>query len=177
MDLHALPHPEAFSRKRVTDGPDATGDLGRRMSGCLRGGEIILLYGSLGAGKTCLVQGLCRELAVREEVVSPTFTLVNTYDGRLRVHHLDFYRLEPGHDLNDIGVPDLLDEVWDGSAVLLVEWPGPLLGELEADTPRIDLLVSPGAATDQRVWHLRQTPALTPEWADLFPLACGDASC
>jgi tRNA threonylcarbamoyladenosine biosynthesis protein TsaE len=165
MPEHVLPAAADFPHHRVARGPAATAELGRRAAALLRGGEILLLYGSLGAGKTCFVQGLCDALGVREEVVSPTFTLVNTYTAGLRVHHLDLYRIDRGDDLNDIGVPDLLDEVWDGDAVLLVEWPDPLLPVLEG-APYIELLAAVGDEPDERVWHLRGAPGLDDAWRD-----------
>ncbi len=126
------PHPDPSRISAVPHdtvrGPEQTMALGRRVADLLGGGEIVLLHGDLGAGKTCFVQGVCQALEVTgQEVVSPTFTLVNTYDGRLTVHHLDFYRVEPEHDLADIGVPEILDEVWDGRAVALIEWPAVLV--------------------------------------------------
>lgn len=163
-----LPEPGDFPCRVATASAAATFELGRRAAPLLRGGEVILLNGPLGAGKTCFIQGLCRGLDVTDEVVSPTFTLVNTYRGRLPVHHLDFYRVEQGDDLTDIGVPHLLDEVWDGRAVLLVEWPRPLLGELGAGQPRLELLALPGEGPDQRLWHLRGVPDLPEPWRALF---------
>jgi tRNA threonylcarbamoyladenosine biosynthesis protein TsaE len=164
---HILPAPDSFTHAVTVTGPQQTFALGQRMAGLLAGGEIILLYGNLGAGKTCLVQGICAGLQVVQEVVSPTFTLVNTYAGRLTVHHLDFYRVEPRHDLADIGVPDLLDEIWDGAAVGLVEWPGPLVNAL-GDVPYLELLAVVGARPDDRVWHLRGRPDLPPAWARIL---------
>ncbi len=172
---HILPDPAAFSHSREVASADETGALGRQIAGLLQGGEIILLYGNLGAGKTCLVQGLCRELAVAGEVVSPTFTLVNTYPGRLTVHHLDFYRVEPGQDLTDIGVPAILEEIWDGQAVALVEWPGPLLADL-GNEPRLELLATRGDQSDDRVWHLRGLPAVPDPWQRIFA-AKGNSAC
>lgn len=159
-----LPPSSAFSHRVTTGSPEQTAALGAQVAGFLKGGEIILLHGPLGAGKTCFIQGLCADLKVADEVVSPTFTLVNTYEGRLKVHHLDFYRVEEGDDLTDIGVPDILDEVWDGQAVLLVEWPLPLQGELGEDQPRVELLVSPGSEPTLRTWHLRGVPDLPEDW-------------
>jgi tRNA threonylcarbamoyladenosine biosynthesis protein TsaE len=157
----------------VVHGPAETGRLGVDLSGLLRGGEIILLHGRLGSGKTCLTQGLCSGLAVAQDVVSPTFTLVNTYQGRLLVHHLDFYRIEPGADLVDIGVPDILDQVWDRTAVAVVEWPRLFLEEMGPDLPRIELLATGGDGPNDRVWHLKGTPRLADEWVETF---CGGIS-
>jgi tRNA threonylcarbamoyladenosine biosynthesis protein TsaE len=169
-DVHHQHSPGAdgFPLCRKVASVEQTAELGALAADLLGGGEIILLHGSLGAGKTCFVQGLCRRLEVTDEVVSPTFTLVNTYTGRLKVHHLDFYRVEPGDDLADIGVPDILDEVWSGEAVLLVEWPEPLLGELGDGEPRLELLAVPGSGPDDRLWHLRGVPEVPAAWSALF---------
>jgi len=169
-----LPAADRFPYGVTVGDPTGTRELGRRVAGLLGGGEILLLHGALGAGKTCFCQGVCTALEVREDVVSPTFTLVNTYDGRLRIHHLDFYRVAAGDSLADIGVPDLLDEVFDKDAVALVEWPGPLLPAL-ADEPIIELLVETGADPHERIWHLRGRPEPSAAWLDLF--TAKDAPC
>lgn len=164
-----LPSADGFEHKLDVGGPEGTLALGRAFGARLEGGEVILLFGPLGAGKTCFSQGLCTELGVTDEVVSPTFTLVNSYvGGRLPVHHLDFYRVEAHHDLDDIGLPDILDEVYDGRAVTLIEWPEPALSALDPEETRLELLTLPGADADSRTWHLRGVPALPEKWARLF---------
>ena len=168
MAEHFLPDPAEFTCRREVHGPEETMRLGEELAGMLRGGEIILLYGRLGSGKTCLTQGLCRGLAVEQDVVSPTFTLVNTYTGRLVVHHLDFYRIEPDADLADIGVPDILDQAWDKAAVVVVEWPELFLLEMGPDMPRLELMATSGAAADERIWHLKGVPQLDERWAEAF---------
>ncbi len=169
LQSQELPEAEAFAHRLKTEGADQTRALGQAVARLLHGGEIILLYGPLGAGKTCFSQGLCTELGVTDEVVSPTFTLVNTYNcQRLVVHHLDFYRVEPEHDLDDIGVPDLLDDVFNGSALTLVEWPEPFLRVLEPGDQRVELLVLPGDFPDERWWHLRGVPETPGPWVELF---------
>jgi len=170
---HPLPDPAGFFLRRTVDGPAATEDLGRRAAGLLRGGEVILLWGDLGAGKTCFTRGLCRGLGTDLEAVSPTFTLVNTYVGRLRVLHLDFYRIEPDADLEDVGVSGVLEEVWDGGAVVVAEWPERLL-EVLGDTPRLELLALQGKNPDIRTWHLRGEPDVPGPWRDLWEAAAGE---
>jgi tRNA threonylcarbamoyladenosine biosynthesis protein TsaE len=171
---HVVPDAATFPCGVETTGAEDTAALGERASALLRGGEVLLLHGGLGAGKTCFVQGLCRGLGVTAEVVSPTFTLVNTYEGRLRVHHLDFYRIESPADLPDIGVPDLLDEVEDGGAVVVAEWPGPLTAVL-GTLPRLELLATAGSGPDLRRWQLRGQPEPAAPWRSLF--SGGDPAC
>ncbi len=166
-DVHSLPPPSAFTHRLHVSSADQTRALGRRLAGLLDGGEIVLLYGDLGVGKTCLTQGICQELGVTDEVVSPTFTLVNSYTGRLVVHHLDFFRVEAQQDLSDIGVPEILDEIWDGGAVGLIEWPGPLLPALAAG-PRVELLATLGTDATDRCWHMRGFPQAPSAWQSIF---------
>ncbi len=164
-----IPSAKDFSLTLKVRGPEQTLALGQSVAELLKGGEIILLYGPLGAGKTCFSQGLCSGLKVTDDVVSPTFTLVNTYTGGpWLVHHLDFYRVEPDHNLEDIGVPEILDEVFSGRAVALIEWPEHILAELDPNEPRVELLALPGETPDERIWHLRGVPEIPEPWARLF---------
>lgn len=170
MVEHRIPDPTGFTVHLRTTSPEQTRRLAARAAALLRGGEVLLLHGPLGGGKTCFVQGLCAALGVAEDVTSPTFTLVNRYEGRLPVLHLDFYRIDDGADLADIGVDALLEEVEDAGAVLVAEWPGRL-------TPlaptRLEFLVVPGERPEDRVWHLRGVPQLPPAWR---ALAAGEAA-
>lgn len=101
--------------------PEETFALGEQFGALLAGGEIVLLSGELGAGKTLFVKGVMNSLEFDEtEVTSPSFTLVNTYDARLRVFHLDLYRLNDGAAA---GYAVDLDEILrDEQAVVLIEW-------------------------------------------------------
>ncbi len=101
--------------------PEATRRIGAVVAEALEAGDVIGLSGELGAGKTCLVQGIAQGLDVDPAVpvTSPTFTLVGEYPGRLALRHADFYRVESYVRLEDAGFDDLLD----GRGVLVVEWP------------------------------------------------------
>ena len=105
----------------TTDSPEQTFNLGHQLGEHLRGGEILLLSGPLGAGKTIFVKGICSALGVNEEdVTSPSFTLVNPYEGRLRLYHLDLYRLDEG--ASAAHAVDLDDLLADENSVIVIEW-------------------------------------------------------
>lgn len=162
MPEHPIPDAAGFPLAREVDSPAATAALAAAAAPLLAGGDVVLLWGPLGAGKTFFVQELARALGVTEEVTSPTFTLANRYRaGGLVLHHLDFYRIGPGDDLHDIGVDAILDEAAAGEAAILAEWPDPLVPLLDR---RIELLVTPGAEPGGRTWSLRGVPGLDPKW-------------
>lgn len=97
-----------------------TADFAERYADTIREGDVICLYGDLGAGKTTFTKFLCSALGVTAEVTSPTFTLCNEYSGRLRVYHFDMYRLKNPAEAVDSGLDEILRA---GDGVCLVEWP------------------------------------------------------
>jgi tRNA threonylcarbamoyladenosine biosynthesis protein TsaE len=102
--------------RRVTVSAEATERLGAALAAGLQPGDVLVLTGPLGAGKTRLVAGLARGLGAPARVRSPSFTLLNAYRGRLPLHHLDLYRLE-GPEADGLGLEELVDE-----GVLAAEW-------------------------------------------------------
>jgi tRNA threonylcarbamoyladenosine biosynthesis protein TsaE len=105
----------------VSSSPEETFNYGHRIGSRLAGGEILLLSGPLGAGKTLLVKGLCAALGIdEEEVTSPSFTLVNPYAGRLQLYHIDLYRLDEG--ASAAHAVDLDELLADERAVIAIEW-------------------------------------------------------
>jgi tRNA threonylcarbamoyladenosine biosynthesis protein TsaE len=108
----------AGSLDLATASPDETRALGEAIAGLLQAGDVVSLTGDLGAGKTTFVQGVGRGLGVEEPVLSPTFTLVREYAGRLRVYHVDVYRLDRLQEVLDLGFEELLDQ----RGVVFIEW-------------------------------------------------------
>lgn len=126
---------------------EETRGAGEAIAGLLRGGDAVSLTGDLGAGKTTLVQGAAQGLGVAGPVVSPTFTLVREYEGRLRVVHVDVYRLDRMQDAIDLG----LEELAGDDAVLFVEWGDAIEALLPGDALDIELTVPDPASEVRRV--------------------------
>ena len=104
----------------LTHSPAQTRDLGRRLAEQLRPGDVLLLYGNLGAGKSEFTRGVAEGLGVAGPVISPSFTILNVYDdGRIPLYHFDWYRLESAEELYEMG----MDEYLGGDGVAVVEWP------------------------------------------------------
>lgn len=102
----------------LTTSEEETESAGERLAGSLAPGDVVLLYGDLGAGKTAFVRGLARGLgAAGDDVSSPTFTLIHEYAGRVILYHVDLYRLEPS-EVDDLGLDDLVSA--DG--IVAIEW-------------------------------------------------------
>ncbi|MBB1080325.1 tRNA (adenosine(37)-N6)-threonylcarbamoyltransferase complex ATPase subunit type 1 TsaE [Limosilactobacillus sp. STM2_1] len=115
--------------KLTMTGRNATIDLGNRIGQQLRAGDVLVLDGDLGAGKTTFTKGIAKGLEIPDIIKSPTFTIIHEYqDGRLPLYHMDAYRLENG------GAEDLgLEEYFDGDGVSVVEWAEFVEDELPAD--------------------------------------------
>jgi tRNA threonylcarbamoyladenosine biosynthesis protein TsaE len=101
----------------VTSSPAETEAAGEHFGRGLRQGDLILLQGDLGAGKTTFVRGVARGAGSSAPVASPTFQLVRVYPGRVQLAHVDLYRLESGAELLDLGLDELLDQ-----GAVVVEW-------------------------------------------------------
>jgi tRNA threonylcarbamoyladenosine biosynthesis protein TsaE len=109
----------------LAQSPDETRQIAGSLAGVARDGDVILLIGEMGSGKTVFAQGFGQELGVDEPITSPTFTLVHSYDtGRMALHHADLYRLDLQSEVADLALSELVE----GDGILLVEW-----GEAAAD--------------------------------------------
>lgn len=126
----------------ISHSPDQTRGFGARLGRLLQPGDVILLTGQVGAGKTTLVQGVARGMGFDGYVQSPTFTLANEYPGEtadgqpVMLYHLDLYRLEGVADLDSFGYEEYFD---DPAGIVVVEWPEQLAGDLPDAYLVIDL--------------------------------------
>ena len=119
----------------VTTSAEETEAVGERLGRRLQPGAVVALTGELGAGKTCFVQGLVRGLGAAVRATSPTFVLVNQYQGRVLVHHVDAYRTHSMTELMDLGLLDLMG----GDDVTLIEWADKLEPLLPPDAIRVHI--------------------------------------
>jgi tRNA threonylcarbamoyladenosine biosynthesis protein TsaE len=126
-----------------------TRSLAAAIAELARPGDLILLVGDLGAGKTAFVQGFGAALGVHDTITSPTFTLARQYQGRLELNHLDVYRLEQLDETLDLGLQELLD----GPTVTLIEWGDTIVPALPADYLEVRLTF--GAGDDDRLLQVR----------------------
>jgi tRNA threonylcarbamoyladenosine biosynthesis protein TsaE len=134
----------------VTTSVAQTRDVAAALAALARPGDLILLVGDLGAGKTAFAQGFGAALGVRDAITSPTFTLARQYtSGRIELNHLDVYRLEQLEEVLDLGLQELLD----GTAVTLIEWGDAIVPALPADY--LEVRLEFGADDDDRRITLR----------------------
>ncbi|MDX9916494.1 MAG: tRNA (adenosine(37)-N6)-threonylcarbamoyltransferase complex ATPase subunit type 1 TsaE [Gudongella sp.] len=124
-------------------------EFGIRLGKLLQPSDFVCLNGDLGAGKTTLSKAIGQGLGVEDYITSPTFTLMNSYDGRLPMYHFDVYRLDDWHQLEDIGAEDY----FYGDGVCLVEW----ADKIEEFLPekRLELYIEEGSLPEERTIHIK----------------------
>jgi tRNA threonylcarbamoyladenosine biosynthesis protein TsaE len=140
----------------TTESSAATEKLARLVSAHVKGGDVVLLAGDLGAGKTVFARGLAHGLGVDEPVVSPTFTLAREYRGRVRVVHADIYRLDHVRELADLGFDDA-----DDDTVTVVEWGDVVSGAFGVDRLEVRLDFVAGREDARHI----TIAAVGPEWS------------
>ena len=139
----------------ITNSAQQTEQLGEKLGRILTPGTVLAYTGDLGAGKTAFTRGLAKGLEIPERITSPTFTIVNEYEGgRLPLFHFDMYRLGSSDELFDIGWEDYLVR----GGVCAVEWSENVDDVLDFDTIRVD--IRRGESDDQRRITITNAPAL-----------------
>lgn len=138
-DRESAPYPSLdidMSHLELTShSPEQTQELGAQLGRLALPGDILLLVGRLGSGKTCLTKGIARGLDIKDYVLSPSFVIVRELCGRLRLYHIDLYRLDQTAEIAELG----LDEYLYGKGVCVVEWAEKGLSELAAEHLLIEI--------------------------------------
>ena len=119
----------------VSHSAEETRSIGAAVVAHLHAGDVVILDGDLGAGKTAFVQGAARALGVTEQVTSPSFVLVRTYDAPVPVVHVDVYRLTTLQELYDLG----FEEVFDPGSITFVEWGDAVADELPSPRVHVEI--------------------------------------
>lgn len=131
--------------KITSNSPEDTVGIGRELGKLMKPGTVVCLEGDLGAGKTHFAKGVALGLGVEDHVTSPTFTLINEYEGRLPFYHVDAYRLEDEDEAYELGIEEYLY----GSGITLIEWPD-RIGSL-LPTERLIVTINRGETEESRV--------------------------
>jgi tRNA threonylcarbamoyladenosine biosynthesis protein TsaE len=121
----------------TTKSAEETIELGKKIGAFLLPNDVIALTGQLGAGKTTLIQGIAAGLGVKDYVTSPTFIIINEYDGRLPLYHIDLYRLDEGLAVADLGI----EEYFARGGVSVIEWAERLGSLLPASAEKIEIKI------------------------------------
>ncbi|MEW6573582.1 MAG: tRNA (adenosine(37)-N6)-threonylcarbamoyltransferase complex ATPase subunit type 1 TsaE [Bacillota bacterium] len=135
-----------------SDSPEATRTIGEKVGRFLAAGDVVALYGDLGAGKTCFAQGVARGLGILGQVTSPTFVLLREYEGRLPLYHFDAYRLSGPEDFAELGS----EEYFSGPGVSIIEWAERVTDILPEDRLEVELLRLHGEE-NTRLIHFKGT--------------------
>ncbi len=142
-----------------------TYEIATQVAQSVTAGDLILLIGDLGAGKTVFAKGFGKALGVEEPITSPTFTLAREYRGELDLHHLDVYRLEQIEEVRDLALPEL----FEGNSVTLIEWGDQIISALpkshlevsleygDIDSERIINIAPSGQGWNDRIVALKET--------------------
>lgn len=118
-----------------------TNKFAKKFAKILKGGEVILLGGDLGAGKTTFTKAVLRCLGVKDDVTSPTFTIMREYQGKkFKIYHFDMYRLGSGQEAKEFGLEDYIYSK-DKSSLVFIEWPENVKDILVGDFIRVDISI------------------------------------
>ena len=143
---------------RRSDSAEHTIELAAALGSALKVGDLVVLTGDLGAGKTQFTKGIARALGVPERVTSPTFALHQQYDGRLTLHHLDVYRFNDLSETLDLDLPELIE-----SGVTVIEWGDTIESELPEE--RLIVRISNDAVGDDVRWlSFEASSAFANQW-------------
>lgn len=131
-------------KELISNSPEQTFEIAKSFSTELKQGDIVALIGNLGSGKTIFVKGICEGLEAKQNPLSPTFSIVNEYNGKFTIYHFDFYRIRNMEELYDIGYEDYFND----ESICLIEWADLFEDLLPSDHIRV--IIEFGEIEDQR---------------------------
>ena len=119
----------------ITNSPEETKKIGKEVSKLARPGDLLAFYGELGAGKTCFIQGISQQLEVKDYVTSPSFTIINEYQGKIPIYHFDLFRLNSAEEILELGY----EEYFYGEGLTVIEWAEKIEQFLPKEHLKIDI--------------------------------------
>jgi len=119
----------------ISKTPEETFEAGKALGKKARRGDVYALTGELGSGKTVLAKGIAYGMGIKDDITSPTFTLLEIYEGTLPLYHFDLYRIDNLHELDNL----FFEEYWEGDGVSVIEWAERAKGRLLENTTHITL--------------------------------------
>ncbi|QQO07528.1 tRNA (adenosine(37)-N6)-threonylcarbamoyltransferase complex ATPase subunit type 1 TsaE [Breznakiella homolactica] len=122
----------------ISASPEETLRIGKKLAANLRPGSVVALRGGLGAGKTQLAKGIARGLGIRDEVTSPTYTIVSEYEGEIPLYHIDAYRLRGEDDFSAMGGEELIY----GGGISIIEWSERIPGSIPEDAVVVEIEIT-----------------------------------
>ncbi len=131
-------------KELISYSPEQTFEIAKSFSSELKQGDIVALIGNLGSGKTIFVKGICEGLEAKQNPLSPTFSIINEYNGKFTIYHFDFYRIRNIEELYDIGYEDYFND----ESICLIEWADLFEDLLPSDHIRV--LIEFGEVENQR---------------------------
>ena len=119
----------------ITKSPEETKKIGKEVGKLARPGDLLAFYGELGAGKTCFIQGISQQLEVKDYVTSPSFTIINEYQGKIPIYHFDLFRLNNAEEILELGY----EEYFYGEGLAVIEWAEKIEQLLPKEHLKIDI--------------------------------------
>jgi len=119
----------------ITKSPEETKNIGKEVGKIVIPGDLLAFYGELGAGKTCFIQGISQELEVKDYVTSPSFTIINEYQGKIPIYHFDLFRLNNAEEILELGY----QEYFYGEGLTVIEWAEKIEQLLPKEYLKIDI--------------------------------------